>query len=278
MLKIALLYRHITITKRNIVVIALFVTLVSLLQAIFLYRTRVITALPIDIWEFMLLSLGGVKQYYSFLFLLGWMFRFFPLLYINYQLFYTAHTYDPYVYTRLQTRWRWWIGKTLTHIWISVIYALSCMVIYFSMGLLFFPWSTTVHTKVIMYADIDIKTTSPLFLLIVAMVIITGYVAFSVCTQCISSLFNHHLPAYILWTSLTFALVQLYISACIPRWLSPMMYASSMDLFSNQMTPATLLWLASGSNLASILLYSIIDYIIQLCTLHNNIFKKLDHQ
>lgn len=258
------MYGRIAVRGRDIAYIIAFFILLAVLKASLLYYTKTTFSLPLDMWEFLFFSFGGMKPYDSYLLMIGWVLPFFPLIYVNHNLFSNHPVYEVYMYTRMNTRCSWWLGKTMAHVYLTLVYSFLLVVVHFFIGFLFFSFSTKMDLHALGYPKIAFGNISPYFLIAVGIVLLTGFVSFSLFTQFVSTLSHYQFSTYVIWTVLAFVLSQLYVFDVIPRRLSPMMYASSIDLLVNDPFSPYPLLVESGYNLLVAAICICLGYLIQL--------------
>ncbi|WP_042228281.1 hypothetical protein [Paenibacillus popilliae] len=258
------MYGHIAVRGRDIVYIIGFFILLAVLKASLLYYTKTTFSLSLGMWEFIFFSFGGLHCYDSYLLMIGWVLPFFPLVYVSYNLFSNHPVYEVYIYTRMNTRCSWWLGKTVAHICLSLGYSFILVMVHFIIGFLFFSFSTKIDLHALGYQETTFVTISPYSLIAVGIVFIAGMVSFSLFTQFVTTFFQNQFSIYIIWTVLAFALCHLYLLGVIPRRLSPMMYASSIDLLGTTPVSPYLLLVEFGYNLLVAAIGICFGYWVQL--------------
>lgn len=230
MLRLTAMYLSLVVKKPIIlVVLALFIVLaiahIGVLQSL---RNRY----PVNIWDYMYLSLGGVMRYQRLWELFGWISTMMPLLLLVY-LLELPQQYYGILMTRLGSRAWLWLSSSLALMIMATLYAGTYALIQLMIGVMVFsckPYFSPffLHN----FSTVASLYPSPLHVLFfVTLLFFIGCMAFTMLAQAVALMVRRSFSLYALFSVALFAGGVAYVIGSWPRLLSPLIYGSFMDLF-----------------------------------------------
>jgi len=220
--------------------ITLLFVLLSLLHG---STVRASSVQPGDLSVYLLKSTGGLFYHSSTLEVIRWTTATLPLLFFIYRMMVQLNGYDHYVMLRMRSRSKWWIEKFVSTVLVSNFYSLWYILVHVLVGyfLFSFPFSYDLASVGVL-ARLPVHSIPYRIDLIALLVFTTGLIALGSIAQIATLLCKKSVSMYLLFTLLLFVSGSLYVQKLIPRELSPMLYASSFDLFSNNFQHVRLMY------------------------------------
>ncbi|MBW7477253.1 hypothetical protein K0T92_21275 [Paenibacillus oenotherae] len=187
----------------------------------------------ISIWDYLLLSVGGVLVNDTVIRLLVWIGVLLPVLIYLYCLPSVNGAYDIVLLTRSGSRFRWWTAKYMAIMIIISIYGVWYGIIHFITGSFFFSlqndWGPLVKEEFIRIFQLQL---SPASIIGLAMLLfVSGLLAFCTLGQSFAIFFRHSRAASVILTILLLAVYLCYsLKGLLFRELSPFHYPSFISV------------------------------------------------
>lgn len=217
--------------KPFVLAITLLFVLLALLHG---SAVRASSVQPGDLSVFLLKSTGGLFYHSSILEVISWTTTTLPLLLFIYRMMIQLNGYDHYVMLRMHSRSRWWVEKFVSGILISVLYGLWYILVHVLVGFFIFSFPFSYEfASLEKTARLQVQTIPSRIDLYALLIFISGLIALGSIAQIATLLCKKSVSTYLLFTFFLFVTGSLYVSKLIPREFSPMLYASSFDLFSD---------------------------------------------
>ncbi|MGZ4122185.1 MAG: hypothetical protein ACXVC1_00695 [Tumebacillaceae bacterium] len=264
MLQTIKIYYRLCVHRKSLLLLTALLLFLALLRVVFLNQRAHVYALDVNLWDYLLFSLGGVHVHDSLIVLVGWVLSLCPLLFFNYNLFGENRRYDSYLVARIGSRWRCWVAKMTAHLLVALSYGCLLLLIHLVVGLVFYSGQAKWSSFFVALLPEAASHGEPFVLFgYLALLLLTGMLAFAQFTQFFATVFRYGVSTHLVWTVLIFVASQLYVFHFLPRLLSPMMYASAVDLLMEAPFSLRSLVVASVSNLLVVLLLWPLGYVAQ---------------
>lgn len=234
MKKLIQLNLMLSVDLKTCLLTTMFFTLLSFAHAFNLLSNS--TLISVNLWDYLLISMGGVFVHGRFWMLFGWISTIAPMLFYIYYLVGATGDFDIFVLTRIGSRGRWWMAKFLTGICLVVLYSILYLFVHLIIGTIFFSvepnWSSFSQLNYVQILQLRIQPA--LLISFVWLLFVTGIMAFSIFAQAITIVFKNSSTVFIILTIMLLVLGEAYFLGFLPRELSPIIYPSFVDLFQRE--------------------------------------------
>ena len=192
--------------------------------------------LDTSIGGYFLLSMGGVLINDNLSRQLAWIGAVIPILFYIYHLIGFAGSYDIFILTRLQSRFRWWKAKFVSMTILVVFYGVWLSFIHLVVGVFFFSiknnWGTLIENQLSFVFNLQQSALQINFLALLAF--LSGTLAYCALAQCFALLFRNSHVYYVGVMIATVLLFGFYSQGLIVRYLSPLNYSSLLDVLQTE--------------------------------------------
>ncbi len=237
------------------IITALFVIL-GLTHSYKLSYNSSIENITVNIWDFLLLSVGGLGTMASLWDYLGWISLIVPIILFVHHLREANRSLDLFMFVRSSSRLFWWLAKVITLAIIVVVYSLLLFLVHLLMGVFFFSYSIewSSYTAEMYPQLIDLNLGPIAVFSFIFFLFVSGLLAFSMIAQTLSLFWQNTVVVYVVFLITSVVLGKLYLTETLSRVISPLHYASFVDLIPKLSESWTYIGINLGICLIAILI------------------------
>ncbi|MFX0549700.1 hypothetical protein ACOAKC_10245 [Hathewaya histolytica] len=225
---------YLYIKKKNLYLLGV-IQIIILISIYMVYSSSNAELLRTNYIDGVLRVCGGIEKEFFLIYFCQWFIILGILIAISQNNAEIKDDFDLMILIRAESRIKWWTSKLLSLAIVVFIYVLLLLLEGYILSIIIFK-NTPSFSKYssIYYPNIsEFQGSFYTLQAIVITIITTGFLAISTLFQTISVAFNNNKRCYTTLIVVTIILGMLYNKGLIPRQLSPMHYASSIDINPN---------------------------------------------
>jgi hypothetical protein len=186
----------------------------------------------VNVWDFLLLSVGGLNITANLWDFLGWISVIVPIILFVHHLREANRSLDLFMFVRSSSRIRWWLAKIIALTVIVLSYSLLLFFVQFLTGIFFFSFSTgwSSYTAEMYPLLVDLNWEPIVVFCEIFIIFVSGLLAFSMIAQTLSLFWQNTMVVYVVYLIASVVLGRLYLTETLSRASSPLHYASFVDL------------------------------------------------
>lgn len=229
---------------KNLLITTVLFIVLALAQVNFLHVTASAAQLSPNLWDYLVISSGGLFAHDHIWKFIGWFSMISPIFFYLYDLTGVTGGFDTFVLTRIKSRQGWWGSKIISTAIIVILYCTWYLFVHLIVGFLFFPaaksWSSFAQSFYL--KTLKLQFDPPILMMFIFLILVTGMIAISIFSQMTSLIFKNSVSFHIIITIIILILGVGSLRGIFLREFSPVMFPSFFDMFQDGIFHLSVYW------------------------------------